>query len=316
MSSGHTPTSPFRHLVNGIVGAAMGAAEVVPGFSGGTVALVAGIYPRLVANIRAGAHVLSLGLRAKFGAAWRALVALEWAFLGVLLVGMFAAIFLLAGVLSRFIDGRPVEASALFGGLVLGGALIAAGDLVRPRLAHIGVVVAVGSVTFVGLGVAPGTVDDPSLWLLFAGASIAVCAWILPGVSGAFLLLLLGLYPAALAAVDERNLIAVGVIALGALTGLAAFSTLLNWLLARAHDAVLAVMIGLLLGSTRVLWPWPSTDGMGDPTLGRPEPDTVGAAVMIAGVAFIAVVAAARASRKATVEAEPVAGPPDSSPDA
>lgn len=312
MSSGPASTSPLRHVVTGIVGMAMGAAEVVPGFSGGTVALVAGIYPRLVANIRAGAHVLSLGLRAKFTAAWRALLALEWGFLGVLLAGMFGAIFLLAGVLSRFIDGRPVEASALFGGLVLGGALVAAGDLVRPRLAHIAIVVVVGSATFVGLGVAPGTVDDPSLWLLFAGASIAVCAWILPGVSGAFLLLLLGLYPAALAAVDERNLTAVGVLALGALAGLAAFSTLLNWLLARAHDVVLATMIGLLVGSTRVLWPWPSAGGMGDPTLGRPEPETAAAAAVIAAVALVAVVAAARASRRVTVGTVPVSGPEDS----
>jgi len=272
-----------------VTGAAMGAAEVVPGFSGGTVALVAGIYQRLIANVRQGARMLSLLLRGRFDAAWRALVAMQWPFLAALLVGMGATIVLVAGALSRFIDQRPVEASAVFLGLVLGAAVVASGQRRGPAAWHWLITIGVAASTFVGLGVSGGTIESPSLLLLFLGVAVAVCAWILPGVSGAFLLLLVGLYPAALAAVEQRDLAAVAVMVFGALVGLAAFSTLLHWLLERAHDVVLAAMLGLMLGSARVLWPWPSTDGMGDPTLGLPEVGTAPLAIALACGAFVAV---------------------------
>lgn len=298
MSSRTQPPAFVRHAATATVGAAMGAAEIVPGFSGGTVALVAGIYPRLVATIRAGAHVLSLAVRLRFVAAWRAFGAIEWAFAIALLIGMATSIVLLAQALSLFIERQPVTASALFGGLVVGGALVAWRDVHDPRPGHLVTTCLVAVVTFLGLGLAPGTIVDPTLWMLFAGAAIAICAWILPGVSGAFLLLLMGLYPAALAAVSERQMVAIGVLLAGALVGLAAFSTLLAWLLARAHDVVLAAMVGLLIGSTRVLWPWPSADGMGSPVLGAPESGTVLSATLVALGAVAAVVLAAMAARR------------------
>ncbi len=272
-----------------VVGVAMGAAEIVPGFSGGTVALVAGVYERLVANVRQGARVLSLLVRGRFDAAWRTLLAMQWPFLAALLVGMGTSIMLAAGILGRFIDQRPVEASAVFLGLVLGAAVVASGQRHESVGWHWLIVLVVATLTFVGLGVSGGSVESPSLLLLFVGVAVAVCAWILPGVSGAFLLLLAGLYPAALAAVEQRDLVAIAVMASGALVGLAAFSTLLHWLLARAHDVVLAAMLGLMLGSARVLWPWPSTEGMGDPALGLPEVGTAPLAIALACGAFAAV---------------------------
>ncbi|MEX0952379.1 MAG: DUF368 domain-containing protein [Nitriliruptoraceae bacterium] len=283
------PLGPVGLVGSVVVGAAMGAAEVVPGFSGGTVALVAGIYERLIANVRQGARMLSLLLRGRFDAAWRALLAMQWLFLVALLVGMGTTIALVAGVLGRFIEQRPVEASAVFLGLVLGAAVVAAGQRRAPAAWHWLIVFGVAALTFLGLGVSSGTIETPSLLLLFVGVAVAVCAWILPGVSGAFLLLLVGLYPAVLAAVDQRDLAAIVVMALGALVGLAAFSTLLHWLLERAHDVVLAAMLGLMLGSTRVLWPWPSTDGMGDPALGLPEVGTAPLAIALVCGAFAAV---------------------------
>ncbi len=281
---------PLRHPIAlvgiGLAGFAMGVAEVVPGFSGGTVALVCGIYARLVANVRQGARTLSLLLRGRFTAAVRAFVAIEWPFVITLVVGMAAAIVTLAGALSRLIEEQPVAMSAVFLGLVLGAVVAASSQLITPRAGHFLVGVVVAGVTFVGLGASAGSVDEPALWLLFAGVAVAVCAWILPGVSGAFLLLLLGLYPAALAAVADRDLAVLGVMVLGALTGLALFSTLLNWLLVRWHDLVLVAMLGLLVGSARVFWPWPSADGMGDPALGAPEPGTVPVVVALTLGAF------------------------------
>lgn len=280
------------------VGVAMGAAEIVPGFSGGTVALITGIFPRLVTTIRQGAHVLSLVARLQMKEAWREFVAISWGFVVPLLGGMAVAIVTLSGVLSRFLDAQPAVASALFAGLVLAGALVAFGDLQQPRRRHFAIVVVVGVATFGLLGLAPGVIADPSWLLLFTGAAVAICAWILPGVSGAFLLLLMGLYPAALGAVADRDLVAVSALLAGAMVGIAGFATMLSWLLRRAHDVVLAAMVGLLLGSTRVLWPWPSHEGMGNPQLGSPESDTLLAASVAAAVAFVAVLLVARVARR------------------
>jgi putative membrane protein len=133
---------------------------------------------------------------------------------------------------------------------------------------------------------------------------------ILPGVSGSFLLLLLGTYEPVIAAVADRDLVTIAVVATGAVTGLLAFSTLLDWLLRRAHDVVLAVLIGLMVGSSRVLWPWPSTGGVGDATLGAPA-GQVGPAALAAGLAFVAVVATDRGFSRAAVRnaAPPASGP-------
>jgi putative membrane protein len=259
---------PLQVLVTGV---AMGAADVVPGFSGGTVALVAGIYPRLVANIRASAHVVSLLLRMRLRALPAALRALDWVFLLVLLTGLFGAAVTLASVLERLMETEPVSMSAVFLGLVLGAAVVARHQFraaITQRLVL--VVLASAAMTALILGLRPVTLDDPALIVLAAAAAIAVCATILPGVSGAFLLLLLGVYEPVIAAVAARDLVVIGAFLGGAVTGVLSFSTLLDWLLRRAHDLVLAVLIGLMVGSARVLWPWPSGTGVGDPTLGAP----------------------------------------------
>jgi putative membrane protein len=270
----------------GVTGFAMGIAEVIPGFSGGTVALVAGIYERLIAAIRQGARVLSLLLRGRVGDAVAALQAIDWLFLGVLLAGMLTAVFTLAGALERLIVERPVELSAVFLGLVLGAAVVASRQLREPTPWHVLLGVVAAAVAFVGLGVSPGTITDPSLGLVLVGGAVAISAWILPGVSGSFLLLVLGLWPTIVSAIADRDLLLLGVFAIGCGIGLAVFSTLLHWLLARAHDAVLAVLLGLMVGSVRILWPWPSDDGIGSPTLGAPEADTALLAFALGLAAF------------------------------
>jgi len=262
---------PPRSWQTLLTGAAMGAADVVPGFSGGTVALVAGIYPRLIANIRASAHVVSLALRLRLRALPPALAALDWGFLIVLLVGLVGAALTLASALERLLETEPVTMSAVFLGLVIGAAIVArhqARGPIHPKLVLL--VLGSAAVTALLLGLRPAPVAEPTLVVLAAAAAIAVCAMILPGVSGAFLLLVLGVYAPVVSAVADRDLIVIGTVVAGAVTGLLGFSTLLNWMLQRAHDVVLAVLIGLMFGSARVLWPWPSATGVGDPTLGAP----------------------------------------------
>ena len=278
---------PVALLGTLVTGGVMGAAEVVPGFSGGTVALVAGIYERLIANIRQGARTLSLLVRARPRDAWRALLVIDWPFIIVLGVGMLGVLFTVVGPLRELLETRPMEMSSVFLGLVLGAAVVAGRRLREGRARHFLVVVAAAALSFIGLGYSPGTIADPNLLLIVAGGAIAVTAWILPGVSGSFLLLIMGLYPTVVTAAADRDLGILILFAIGCVLGLAAFSTFLNWLLARAHDLVLAALIGLMVGSVRVLWPWPSEAGVGGSAeLGAPVGTEAFLALALALVAF------------------------------
>jgi len=293
---------PLRTLLTGV---AMGAADLVPGFSGGTVALVAGVYPRLIANIRATAHVLSLALRLRLRDLPAALRTIDWRFLAVLLGGLVAAALLLASTLDGLLETQPVVMSALFLGLVLGAALVARRQFRAPvSTALVVVIVASAVLTGFGLGLRPDALADPSRLLLGLTAAIAVCAMILPGISGSFLLLVLGTYEPVIAAIAARDGATIAVVIGGAVLGLLAFATLLDWLLRRAHDVVLALLIGLMVGSARVLWPWPSGTGVGDATVGAPEGQVL-AATAAAVLAFLAVVAADRLVSRADAPAQP-----------
>jgi len=289
----------------------MGTADLVPGFSGGTVALVAGIYPRLIANIRAAARVVSLALRLGVRDLPTALRALDWSFLLVLLGGIVGAAFLLASTLRGLLVAQPVVMSALFLGLVLGAAVVARRQLlVPPSLRTVAIVAASAVLTAVVLGARPEALGDPSRIVLAATGAVAVCAMILPGVSGSFLLLVLGTYEPVIAAVADRDVATIAAVVAGAASGLLAFSTLLHWLLRRAHDLVLAVLIGLMVGSARVLWPWPSATGVGDPTLAAPGEQALLAGV-VGLVAFLVVLAIDRVLSRAgaPVGAQPPNGP-------
>jgi putative membrane protein len=268
----------------------MGTADIVPGFSGGTVALVTGIYERLVANVRQGARTLSLAVRGRIRDAVAAFLAIEWGFVVTLLIGILTAIALLASALSTLLREQAVVMSALFLGLVLGASVLATRELRRPAPVHGLVALLAAVMTFAGLGLSTGTVADPPLLAFFGAATIAICAMILPGVSGSFLLVLLGMYLPVIDAVEGRDLLTIGVFTAGAVVGLASFSTLLNWLLRRYHDVVLAALIGLMVGSVRVLWPWPpGPDGVGGTELGAPVAAEVPGAA-IAGVGALVVV--------------------------
>lgn len=280
------------------VGFAMGSADVVPGVSGGTVALVLGVYDRLVGAIRQGTHGLSLLLRGRVRDALDALRAVDWGFLVSLLVGIGTAVIVLAGLLERLLDEQPVLLSATFLGLVAGSVVVASDEVddPGPRTWVLGAVTAV--VTFVLLGLRAGRLDDPSAVVLVAGGALAICAMILPGVSGSFLLLLVGLYDVVLSAVDDRDLATVALVGIGAVVGLAVFSTLLHWLLDHHRATVMAVLLGLMVGSLRVLWPWPAgPDGVGDTRLGAPD-GQVALAVALALAAAVLVVVVARFARR------------------
>ncbi|HSL58925.1 MAG TPA: DUF368 domain-containing protein [Acidimicrobiales bacterium] len=295
-------------LVRGFL---MGAADVVPGVSGGTIALVLGIYQRLIDNVRKGAGVLSSLARGQLPEAWSRIRDIEWVWLVALLAGIGLAIVSLAHTIEVLLDEQPVRMAALFFGLVAGSVVIATRLLRRPVPVHGLVVAAVAVAAFSLLGLRSGPVDDPSLLGYLGAGAVAICAMILPGVSGSFLLLMLGMYDNVLGAVTDRDLAVLAVFLVGCVLGLAVFSTLLHWLIARHHDLVMAALIGLMIGSLRVLWPWP--EGTGGTTMTWPEGDVV-VPVLLAVVGFAAVTGisgiadradeASRASRRGRVRAK------------
>lgn len=265
----------------------MGTADLVPGVSGGTIALVLGIYQRLVSSIREGSSALGSLLKWD-GQAFKAhMRRVEWTFLVPLLVGVLTAVVLLSSLLEHQLEERPTILAAIFFGLVMASIVIAWRLLRTPNRSHIVVAAAVGVVIFLLLGIGEERIsDDPTLVAFFFAGVLAICAMILPGISGSLILLMIGMYPPVLAAVTGRDLAAISVFAVGAVIGLALFSQVLNWALVRHHDVVLAGLVGLMAGSIRVLWPWPH--GVDSPSLGAPGDDwalalvaaAVGAAVV------------------------------------
>ncbi len=243
----------------------MGAADIVPGVSGGTVALVFGIYERLLDNVRRGARAVGSLAKADLSGVVRHLTSIEWSFLLPLAAGVLSAVAVLASVIEGLLETRPEEMAGLFSGLVAGSIVVAWLMLQGRDRIDLALMLVVGVVTFNLLAFQSGPVSDPSLLTFFGAGAIAICAMILPGISGSFLLLMMGMYAAVLGAVHDRSssdLVSIAVFGSGAVLGLAIFSTALGWLLDRYHNRVLAVLIGLMLGSFRVLWPWPNGVGI------------------------------------------------------
>ncbi|MDE0498095.1 MAG: DUF368 domain-containing protein [Acidimicrobiaceae bacterium] len=273
----------------------MGAADVVPGVSGGTVALLLGIYDRLVGQVAhlsaAAAQVLRGRLRSALAMIRRA----EWGFLAALVAGIGIAILALVEVVRWLIDEQPVGLSAAFFGLVAATVVNARREVSRWRAGLVAVSVVVAAAVFVLLGVRAGSVADPAAVVIVGAGALAICAMILPGISGAFVLLLLGLYDPITEAVSDRDVGTVVLFGVGAVLGLGLFSRLLQRLLERWRDAVIAALMGLMAGSLRVLWPWPVGDpdaeGFGNAALGAPPASELAVAV-IAAVAAGAVAVA------------------------
>ena len=254
---------PGRRLALGVGrGIAMGAADVVPGVSGGTIAVVLGIFERLLAAARAVAAAAGLLLRGDWQAFRRRLVAVDWWLLAPLLAGILGTILLLAPVIETQLEQRPETMAGLFCGLVAASAVAACRLFEWRGAGRLAVMAVSAAATFGLLGLQSGPVADPSLPVLAGAGAVAVCAMILPGVSGAFLLLMLGMYGTVLNIVSDTHYGEAAVFALGAAVGLALFSTVLGWMLERARNTVMAVLVGLMAGSLRVLWPWPHGVGV------------------------------------------------------
>ena len=236
-----------------LTGFAMGSADIVPGVSGGTIAFISGIYEELVNSIKkVSGETLALFVRGRIR---EAIGSIPFTFLVPLALGIGAAIIALSNLLSWLLKTYPVFVWSFFFGLVLASILVVRKRITRWELHDIGVLLAFAVLAYAVVGAVPMQTPATLLAFFLAGA-VAIVAMILPGISGSFILVLLGKYEQVLAAVTERDLLALGVVILGAVLGLALFSRVLSWLFARHHDLAIAALTGFMLGSLRKIWPW------------------------------------------------------------
>ncbi len=238
-------------------GFAMGCADIVPGVSGGTMAFILGIYEELVMSIRAGARkpfwqaLLRLNVPA-------ALDALNARFLAAVLVGIAVAVVTLSSWLEWVLKNHPVLIWSFFFGLVL-ASIVTVRRQIQNWNAPLFAALAAGAVgAYFVVGAVPVQTPE-SAWFLFLSGMLAICAMILPGISGSFILVLLGKYQFLLAAVNQRDIVNLTTVGAGAVVGIVTFAQILAWLFKRYHDLTIAVLIGLMAGSLRKIWPWKET---------------------------------------------------------
>ena len=237
-------------------GFCMGASDVVPGVSGGTMAFILGIYEELINAIKS-FDLKSLRLLVTFKI--RAFIDhISWQFLLAVGLGILSAIFTLAKGLAWLLQNTPVLIWSFFLGLILASVVTVSRRIKQWQPLTWACLFGglIGLYFLVGL--VPGTTPN-DMWFLFLSGAVAICAMILPGISGSFILVLMGKYQYVLEAVNERDFLVLFVVAAGACVGIAAFSRLLGWLLSKYHDLMVAFLTGLMLGSLRKIWPWKET---------------------------------------------------------
>ncbi len=236
-----------------ITGFSMGTADLIPGVSGGTIAFLSGIYEELLKAIKlVTGDVLRLFLRFKIV---EGLKLIPFKFLVPLAIGLFGAIFLLANLLSHLLANYPIFVWAFFFGLVLASVFVVIKRVKKWVLSGKVAFIISAIAAYILVGAVP--VETPStLPVFFVSGMIAIVAMILPGISGSFILVLLGKYQQVLGAVTQRDFLTLGVFTLGAVFGLALFSRVLTWLFSKYHDILIAILAGFMLGSVRKIWPW------------------------------------------------------------
>jgi putative membrane protein len=237
----------------GARGFTMGAADIVPGVSGGTMAFILGIYDELLDAI----HAVDMNfIRRIITLKWReAFENFPWKFLLALFLGIGAAILTMASVLHWALEEYPVYIWAFFFGLIVASIIVVRKRVKNWSFVNIlaAVIAAVGA--FVLVGSTPSETPHTPLLLILSGA-FAICAMILPGISGAFILVLLGKYAYVLGAVKNFDILTIALVGIGAVAGLISFARLLRWMLHKKHDLVVAVLTGFMFGSLRKVWPW------------------------------------------------------------
>ncbi|WP_127141435.1 DUF368 domain-containing protein [Flagellimonas marinaquae] len=234
-------------------GMAMGAADVVPGVSGGTIAFISGIYEELITSINnIDLSLIKMLRKEGIKAVWNKV---NGNFLLALFVGIFISVLSLAKFLSWLLENEPILLWSFFFGLVVASIFMVGKEITRWTMGSI-VVLLLGAALAFFITELPASDNVDSLPYLFLSGALAICAMILPGISGAFILVLLGSYKTILDAVHERDIKIILTVGVGAIFGLLSFARLLKWMFNHYKNITLALLTGFILGSLNKIWPW------------------------------------------------------------
>ena len=244
----------IQYLVITLKGIAMGAADVVPGVSGGTIAFISGIYEELLSSISS-VSLKSLRILKTEGIKpfWKAI---NGNFLLALLIGVAISIFSLAKLISWALENEPILVWSFFFGLVLASIIYVGKQISEWNFLMFFILIIGAGIAYYITTLEPIITENSSMLFIFIAGAIAICAMILPGISGAFILVLLGAYKPVLEAIDEKDVKLLGILALGAVVGLLTFSKILKWLFIKYRNLTLAILTGFIIGSLNKIWPW------------------------------------------------------------
>ncbi len=256
-----------KNIMVAVKGACMGAADVIPGVSGGTIAFIMGIYDEFVGSLASiNGEAVKLLLKGRFCAFWKHI---NGSFLLSLVVGIGISIIALAGLMQMLLSDFPIQTWAFFFGLIVASSLFIIRGISGWKLRE-GLLMVFGIVLGAVICTLSPTQTPDGLWFIFLSGALAICAMILPGISGSFILLILGKYEYILGAISDivagvdlgRNLLILGVFGLGAIIGILAFSRFLHWLLARWQKETMIVLAGFIIGSLVKIWPWTNAEAI------------------------------------------------------
>lgn len=237
-------------------GCAMGAADVVPGVSGGTIAFITGIYEELIDSIKGiDLQAVKLLLKLKFADFWKKV---NGSFLLSVVLGIAISIFSLAKLMTWLLEHHPIYIWSFFFGLIIASSVLVAKEIKQWNIFTVIALIAGACAAYTITVMTPAETPD-TWWFIILSGAIAICAMILPGISGAFILLLLGKYSYILGAVSSLNIGVILLFIVGAVAGIISFSHLLSWLLKNYHTLTVSLLTGFMVGSLNKVWPWKET---------------------------------------------------------
>lgn len=245
----------------------MGAADVIPGVSGGTIAFIMGIYDDFVGSLAAiNAEAVKMLLKGQFKAFWKHI---NGSFLLSLVIGIGISVVSLAGLMQMLLSDFPIQTWAFFFGLIVASSIFIIRGISGWKLRE-GLLLVLGIILGVVICTLSPTQTPDGLWFIFLSGAIAICAMILPGISGSFILLILGKYQYMMGCISDlvsgvnfgQNFLILCIFGIGAVVGILGFSKFLHWLLARWNKETLIVLAGFIIGSLVKVWPWSNTEAI------------------------------------------------------
>ncbi|MBL4862897.1 MAG: DUF368 domain-containing protein [Crocinitomicaceae bacterium] len=248
--------SPLQLAMLSLKGIAMGAADVVPGVSGGTIAFISGIYEELIESINAiNFGAIKVWKNEGFGSFWKHI---NGTFFVFLFAGIGISIVSLAKLVTHLLDKHPVLLWSFFFGLIIASVLLISKSIKKwsPRVI-LAILLGAGVAFYLTTLQSVATVD--AKWFVLLSGAVAICAMILPGISGAFILLLLGSYDQVLQAINDKDLVIIGIFAVGCMIGLLSFARILKYLFNKYKNMTIALLTGFMVGSLNKVWPWKDT---------------------------------------------------------